>query len=232
MNGTPWAVSDITLLRRLWADEAMSALEVADKLGRHRNAVAKKAKTIGLGSKFTRNGFWSEVRLDTLRVAYMDGSSFTEIAALLGDGCTRAMVASKVKRLGIERPKAHDLKNRRDAASATMTAVNKARYADHVPASKRSGPKRYQINGGNQVFEVPFQRPPRGDPFAEAFTLEGHPHARPWEERPPRHCGWPLDGPEGAVWSCCAPSPDAHYCTWHTELATGAYEPQAARAAA
>lgn len=45
--------------------------------------------------------FWTAERLEMLARGAARGRSFSEIAAAIGDGCTRGMVAGKANRLGI-----------------------------------------------------------------------------------------------------------------------------------
>jgi hypothetical protein len=55
------------------------------------------------------------------------------------------------------------------------------------------------------------------------------PNARPWEEREPGQCGWPL-GERGAYHSCCNPVEEkgARYCQPHASVAfVGTPEPRA-----
>jgi hypothetical protein len=48
----------------------------------------------------TQTAFWTAARIDLLLAARRSGKSLTQIAAAIGHGCNRSMVAGKLKRLG------------------------------------------------------------------------------------------------------------------------------------
>jgi len=67
---------------------------------------------------------------------------------------------------------------------------------------------------------VGHRRPDKPCGFAPAPLAGSTP--RPWIQRGPRECAWPVAGQFGETWSCCLPAePGEAYCLGHLALKRG-----------
>lgn len=164
-------------------------------------------KTIGPG--------WTDERIETLKAMYADGKSGGEIAKALE--ITRNAVIGKLDRLGLFRNAEINMANR--SRSGALSAASPLRGPRVTPVRL---PRPATIKPTN--VERISTRAPLAKPKEAAFDIATAPHARPWIERAALQCQWPLDGPDGETWSCCAPT-DTTYCADHRAIATVAFKP-------
>lgn len=154
---------------------------------------------------------WSPDRVKLATTLWTEGFSAGQIAARLG-GITRNAVIGKLNRMGFQRNKAFNVANKRAGAKVG----NAARSVAAKIRREAKPPKAVAL--------VVASHPPRAKTSETAFLVEGNPTARNWLERPGRSCSWPLDGPDGETWSCCAPT-DTTYCAEHRAIATVTFKP-------
>ena len=126
----------------------------------------------------------------------MGGQSATEIAKAVRSN-TRNEIISIVHRMGL----------RRDDPVASQSRVR------HALDRERRFPKPKGVPVVRITPTRVFMKPAPPKPLPAVVVEEGS-LARPWEERPRGHCAWPLDGPDGSVWSCCVPC-EGTYCIPH-----------------
>lgn len=210
-----WSDEDLADLRSLWATPGESTSSIAHALGRTSDAVRNRSVKLGLGPKpkpivvnVPRPDSWTAdpVKLELARKLYVDqGLSAGAVAKIMGFP-TRGPIVGISHRLGWKRPQA-----------ANPRGGSAGPKQPRAPKATKTV-RRFKVLSNNQVYAEPTARPVRALAKEAAFDLAGHPLARPWEERPQQACAWPLDGPEGLTWSCCAPSGDDTYCVDHLRL--------------
>ena len=148
---------------------------------------------------------WNENETEYAMKHWREGKSAAEVARLLnaafGTNRTRNSVIGKVFRLGESRPE-----------------PAKARK----PRKTRSGVVRVRMAKVRPVPKVRVLLPPKPLP-APPVILADVSYARPWMERGPRQCAFPI-GERYAVMSCCFPT-DETYCAAHREAMGGTRKP-------
>jgi GcrA cell cycle regulator len=155
---------------------------------------------------------WTDERTDLLKKFWQDGLSASQIAKQLG-GVTRNAVIGKVRRLGLPR--------RSPEASRVASNVNYAANRAATPKtpktpkpSKAMGHAWFSGTGSKPPQPVETTKPAAAIPLA----------ARHWETRAARgECAFPIEQPDGSIWSCCNPAPDTPdwcYCAQHADLMT------------
>jgi hypothetical protein len=102
MNGVGWTAAQTDRLTTLWADESLSVAEIADAVGKSREAVSNKAARIKLKRRGAANGAcaWTDAQIELLTRLWGEGWSAGQIAAQI-DGATRNSVIGKVNRLDL-----------------------------------------------------------------------------------------------------------------------------------
>lgn len=144
------------------------------------------------------NAGWTSTEVEYAMKHWREGKSAAQVARLLnaafGTDRTRNSVIGKVHRLGESRPEAANVRK-------TSSRVVMARVAKVKPVPKV------------RVFSPPKPLP------APAVILADVSFARPWLERGPRQCAFPL-GERGSVMSCCFPTEET-YCTAHRQAMGG-----------
>jgi hypothetical protein len=169
---------------------------------------------------FTGPSRWTEqMRQDVFR-RWKDGQSATQITRHLNVGLprdrqfTRNAIIGLVYRAGISRNAAS-----KPAVRPRPAAV--ARPPKPPPRAPKPRPKAALKIPGPPPLRVVKPPPPIMD--------EDLPHKRPWLERGPRQCCWPIG--EGAdTWSCCAPTDEGdNYCPDHKRRMFTPQSPSAKR---
>lgn len=143
---------------------------------------------------------WDDERVETLKALWASGKSCTEIGRFLG--VSRNSVIGKVHRMGLDPRRGVQVQN----------GLAPKRF----PAKAKPTP-RVRVISDRQTFTQPEEpRPPRviiGDAAWE--PLAGS-NPRPFTERPPLTCRWPVTD---ALMSCCLPAPEGPYCPAHERMA-------------
>ena len=133
---------------------------------------------------------WSEEALTQLRELWESGRySFEWIASTMGR--SRNSVAGKIHRLGIERK--HHTAERPGAKTSKVAAnaVRAARIRAKAPKPEKPAP-----------------------PVIVPYV----PLGKPWLERQPGECAFPIGGRGDGLISCCSPSPGSVYCEHHRDM--------------
>lgn len=166
---------------------------------------------------------WTPDRVETLSRLWQEGQSARQIGEALG--LSRNAIIGKIQRLVLYRAPELTAANKSKGMQAALAVVNGKRASRLTRPHESKAPKpKLVVHGNRQVHEAPEARPPRSELAQAAFAVDGNPTARPWLERPPRTCQWPLNGPDGETWSCCAPT-QATYCDKHRAIGTVAARP-------
>ena len=146
---------------------------------------------------------WSAERVETLKALRTQGLSSSQIAKALG-GTTRRAVIGKAYRLGLDRmdnPVKSPKPPSRPRPTAPKAPTPKSRFK--APPVARAP---YQ-NAGLHFGPRPEAKKLKPEP------VEIPPTAKPWEERGPRECAFPVNRGGETLWSCCAPGePKQVYC--------------------
>lgn len=210
-----WSEQELADFRSLWFTPGESNATIALAMGRTAGAIRNKSVKLGLGPKPkrtadtpSRRDSWTADRekVEFARKLYMDqGMGAGAVAKIMGFP-TRGPIVGIAHRLGWKRPQA-----------TNPDGVSAGPKQPRTPKATKTV-RRFKVLSNNQVYAEPTARPVRALAKETAFELAGNPQARPWEERKPHSCAWPLDGPEGLTWSCCAPSGDETYCADHLKL--------------
>lgn len=152
--------------------------------------------------------FWTEKRERILREKFAEGLSYSQIAKVIGQGCTRNAALGRAKRLGLVR--------------GSETARLNARSAHHRqpmrPKPARPAPKpkpQLIITGGHVAEKPPGHEPLVAIPQRAWEPLPGS-NPKPWTERRFGECNWPI----GEGLSCCEPVHKRGWCTAHFERGT------------
>lgn len=141
-----------------------------------------------------RNGTWTDEAREKISQPWIEGQSASMIAERMG-GVTRNSIIGLVHRMGLKR--------------AVPEASMKRQTMRKLVGRPKAPPK--VIITPTRVFMKP--SPPK--PLAPVVVEEGA-LSRPWETRQRGECAFPLDGPGGDVWSCCAPvDGESIYCGAH-----------------
>ena len=133
-------------------------------------------------------GFWTDDRIEILKRAVAEGFSCSEIAAHLGNGCTRNGVIGKATRLKLEWPnKPHCVhsRTRRQVASDGNTAKRMRKLMTSggpailpvAPLPEEPAPPSSEHNCGLMDLANHSCRWPIGDPGTEGFCFCGSPTA-------------------------------------------------------
>lgn len=194
-----WSDAELSLLKTMWQTPGHPTADIAAALNRSRESVRAKAMKMNYGLKADappklRNGVWSSDPAMVARARHLYlvlGHSAAQVAEALGLG-GRNHIIGFANRQGWKRE---------------TTDTPKAKR----PSQPKRMKPRLRVIANAQTFAEPEPRPVRTFFDESAFHLAGHPNARPWEQRQPQTCCWPLDGPEGETWSCCQPC-EGTYC--------------------
>jgi hypothetical protein len=173
---------------------------------------------------------WTEERIELLKAWWAEGKSAGEIAYLMPGGFSRCAIIGKAHRLG--------LKGRAAAAKAAAGVLN-TRHSRESRKRNTDAPK--SKAAGHPWFTGTGSKPPQPQPPERAKSAAEIARApRPWETRAFGECAFPLEQPDGAVFSCCnpvdPPRVDWCYCAGHyarlTTKPSNAHWSEAQRAAA
>lgn len=152
---------------------------------------------------------WTEERDALLRKLVLDGQSYSQVARALGGGVTRNAAIGRANRMGLSRDPARQAIQRQAWAQADATrkrkAVEREAFRRAKAAAKPSEP-----------------RPPRAPSPKPAPVTVASPNARPWMQRRPGECKWPI-GERGDIQSCCNPIAHGSFCEGHAVLG---YDPR------
>lgn len=131
-------------------------------------------------------GFWTDERVDTLRVMWVRGDSGGMIAKAMG-GISRNAVVGKAHRLGLSamRPGRDRAK---DQAMMERIVAAKRKPRKTAPTPEARG----RADDGRMQGLEPVLTPSVAD------------EARPWITRRFGECAWPVSGDGADVMSCCA----------------------------
>ena len=145
------------------------------------------------------DGRWTDESKAEIERLWISGQSATEIMHAMGCD-TRNQIISIVHRMGLKRD---------------MPIASQSR-SRHALDRERRFPKQKGVPAvritPTKVIMKPSPSKPLPPPKIEPVSVT----MRPWEERERGHCAWPLDGPDGAVWSCCRRC-EGTYCVEHME---------------
>lgn len=164
---------------------------------------------------------WTDERVEDLKRLWADGLSASIIAKQLG-GTTRNAVLGKVWRLGIA---GRDLPSPAMRVRTGAAAKSPRAREDHVwreggkpktaKAKKAPKPRLNNLVGVNTARRA---RSPQGSEAVELpRLLVDASFARPWIERGPGQCAYPISGEGADTFSCCAPTA-ATYCKAHAAV--------------
>ncbi|HEY9219522.1 MAG TPA: GcrA family cell cycle regulator [Phenylobacterium sp.] len=175
-------------------------------MGVHENIGAKPPRTE-----------WTEERVELLRKLWAEGRSGSYIARQLG-GVSRSAVIGKAYREGVAR---------RGVAFITQQSRHERRRKNGGGPGKgwRAGqrtPKPVKaVQVGNVIFVRDGNHEPRAVPVSDAFRALSGTNPRPFIERDPGCCRWPIDGENGEFLCCNEPRVKDHpsYCWTHRKLA-------------
>ena len=210
-----WTDADNSAIARgLKADT--SYLDIADSLGRSRQAVKAQARKLRINKAkpVGAPGSWHDDRVDLLKLLWAEGLSASQIAGRLGH-VTRNAVIGKVHRLGLQ---SRVTKARKKNAPRRATPRDSKTYDNNGLSRKRktlTASNRYTIGVGN----------PR-------LVAEPMPMPTPTEMDIPRIkfadvtdalCKWIVTTSGPAM--CCGDTsvPNKPYCLGHLERASPAY---------
>lgn len=201
-----------------------SWLQIGDRIGASRQAVARAAVRMGL--EMNRQNSWSQAEIDKVTPLWLDGKSASEIARVM-PGRSRNAIIGIVHRLGLSRTGATVQRVRREPTMARPARAPKVRQSQLKP------PKPGQQNRPAVIFgAVGVLNPVEVEKKRQKFRAHGQdavayvaagadvesPNARPWMERLSGECKWPLDE-RGAVRFCCNPVERGSYCAGHAAVA-------------
>lgn len=154
---------------------------------------------------------WTTERVELAKKLWAEGRSATEIANRLG-GFTRSAVLGKLNRLGL-------LKTREKPSAPAR--VPRAPRPIRLPKDTR-----LVIAGCGAVLQVPKAHPPRQVVEPPKALVASKP--KPWIEREPGECAYPVSEDGADVHSCCAPvKGDGAYCKAHRRLMFQPKKPKA-----
>jgi len=210
-------------IRRLHA-LGQSWLQIGERIGASRQAVARAAVRMGL--EMNRLNSWSQAEIDKVTPLWLDGKSASEIAVVM-PGRSRNAIIGIVHRLGLSRTGAVVQRIERKVTMARPARAPKVRQSQLRPPKPGQQNKPAVIFGAVGVLS-PVEVEKKRQKFrahgqdAVAYVAAGadveSPNARPWMERQPGECKWPL-GDRHAVVSCCNPIARGGYCAGHAEVA-------------
>ncbi len=161
---------------------------------------------------------WTDTREARVKQLFLEGASYEAIAKDLG-GITRSAVSGRVRHLR-EKGELPPVTSP-DGSVRTPAVAPRARSAPVVmraapPLITKPSPAPAKFTGG-RVYAMP-----ASVPLPKASDIDSTATMRPWEERRRGQCAWPVDGPDGAAWSCCRSSPEntaITYCDEHRAVA-------------
>lgn len=217
-NPAVWSPEDDAILRQLWAETEDTVTAIARAVRRRQSSVRSRAELLGLPPRERRPDIleWNEAQLATLRDRFAAGDSFSQIAALIGGGCSRNAALGKAHRLGLTRGailNRHPRPARKPKPPRPAKPVLRA--ARPQPAPKPAKP-RLAIHGNGAVVEVAKAPPPLAMLKRRAFEPLQNAPPKPWIERRDGECTWPV----GDGMSCCAPVHKRGWCWEHHCLGT------------
>lgn len=178
---------------------------------------------------------WTPAICERLSQFWLSGLSATECGKALVPPAGKNMVCGKLNRMGlVPRPNGTPSENYNRSLKPVKPAAQpkevKAKppvgvAPPQTPVTKAYTPEPLPIKEAVVVSVVP---------KSKAFDPVGILTARPWEERPVGSCSWPLDGPDGSIWSCCgpvkrAPNNPSGYCEKHRVCSTYPSQPRKLR---
>lgn len=161
---------------------------------------------------------WSDENTEKLRTLWVSGVSCIQIANELGNGFTRNAIIGKAQRMGLG-----------TKAGAIRQEPAKPQRAKQITPPKPRPKPALGLAGSGMAFDRGEDRPPLvpRQSFAVAFSPLPGSRPGPWEERRAGQCKWPIDAPDGAVWSCCEPCGGDRYCPQHTVTSAATIQPKA-----
>lgn len=143
---------------------------------------------------------WTDERVERLKSLWAEGLSASQCAKRLG-GVTRCAVIGKVHRLGMPR---------------------RMRQPASTPGPRRAPLKVTNTGGARRVAAIVRLQAKEPPPMPrETIDTE---FARPWVERGPGQCAFPVSGAGADTYSCCRPT-KANYCAEHWRIMTAPTQP-------
>lgn len=155
------------------------------------------------------SGWTNNEHIEALKALWADGLSASQIAAALSRqfrdaSYTRNAVIGKAVRIGLARSR---------SASSQASKINRAAGQGAYRAPPASGPSA----PADPSYIAP----------ANAFAPLTAAEPRPWSERRPNECSWPVGGDGAEIMSCCAPVHARGWCSKH--FAIGVQPPSVKR---
>ncbi len=186
---------DAARLTKLW-NSGMLIVEIAAAMSIHTRTVKRQAAKLKLEPRKTVSDFWTDEKLEALKAHLKRGTSFRDIGVALG--CTRNAVISKANRIDYERP---------DRPIRDLRAPK-----PRARVQRSISPSRIDFFAGKAPVSPP---PPEPIPFNRPFASTA---PKPWLERKPFECAYPVSGEGADTFSCCAPVWEQRpYCQPHAE---------------
>ena len=151
--------------------------------------------------------YWTHDRITKLTRCWSEGYTFSQIAAELGDGCTRSMVAGKARRLCFE-PRSSNPPN----INPFVSKRKRTRPSDASAIATKFSLQRSCVTGFHLV-EVPVDPgitfdPPTGTGIT-LFDLTD------------TNCHWPIGNPQDEDFRFCGADANSPrpYCGFHARMA-------------
>lgn len=181
------------ILRAAWIDHSKTIKDIQEALGRSRSGVQGQAIRLGLGMKVHLKANPKAGRWEESREAELRQHASQGLswrAVAKLMGVSKNTVLSKAARLGLEK-----------SASRPARSVK---------------PKAAKV----QTFGTNAGRPAKAHvPPEAAFTPLPDSSPRPWIEREPGQCRWPVGGEGADMLMCCRRAANNRYCGEHEAMA-------------
>lgn len=224
-TGRSWTDADVAELKQFIADKTPDA-EISKATGRSISSIAnrkhillhgrRKRPSQATGAPSGPANDWTPERVETLTQLWKEGVSCSRIAAFLDPrgGLSRNAVIGKVHRLGLMGRAAPSQpgKANRGKGPKPSKAVSQPKRAPE--------PRSIPVNRGGVTAPTIVRRaelePVPLPVLREVQSL----HARPWTEREPGQCSWPISGEGAETLSCCAPAYRRGWCRPHFLIGT------------
>ena len=143
---------------------------------------------------------WTDKNVKTLTQLWADGASGSEIAYLLGRGCTRNAVIGKIHRLRLPKRSGPDAESHR-----LFSKLHRKRQLKTVAQRYGLGQAGHIApQAAKRAVRVPL--PPPEAPTASAVKFE---------DLSSEHCRFPYDTPNGRVFCGCEKVPGSSWCASH-----------------
>lgn len=221
--------------RACWADQSWTLDAMAAEFSYSKPTLHRIARARGLAARPTRETFWTDERVTTLKRLWNDGVSIDDIANQMG-GISRNAIAGKITRDGLN-DGASELRLKKNSDWAAKYAPDHVRAVRRTPAKPKAvkapkpppEPKPKKVNnplGSNGRPKPAMKIAGRGAVFVEAESREPR-VVVPFREEAPglatihtlaaRMCKWPLGDPRepGFTFCGCVAPEGRPYCAPH-----------------